>query len=102
MSGRRNHERYVVVNGNGSLSVVRDVTIWHADDNEFVATSEAPAIAGELLTLERIVDGEMSVAQVFVLESRPMFVNGRLRHRLLLRVDDHLGGIVSSANPRAH
>jgi hypothetical protein len=102
MSGRRSHERYVVMNGNGSLKVVRDVSVWYGDDNEFVATSEAPAIAGELLTLERMVNDEISVVRVFVLESRPMFVSGMLRHRLLLRVDEPLDDIVSDIDPRAH
>jgi hypothetical protein len=102
MSGRRNHERYVVMNGDGRLRVVHDVTIWLGDENEFVATSETPAIAGELLVLERQVNGETFAVPVYVLESRPMFVSGRLRHRLLLRVDQQTDDLTLDSNPRAH
>jgi hypothetical protein len=90
------------MNGDGSLRVVHDVTLWLGDENEFVATSETPAIAGELLVLERHVNGETSVVPVYVLESRPIFVSGRLRHRLLLRVDQQIDGLTLDSNPRAH
>jgi hypothetical protein len=90
------------MNGQGSLRVVHDVTIWLGDENEFVATSEVPAIAGELLVLERHVNGETCGVAVYVLESRPIFVDGRLRHRLLLRADRQIDGLTLDSNSRAH
>jgi hypothetical protein len=102
MSGRRGHERYVVANASGSLRVVRDVSIWRDHADQLVATSEAPAAAGELLRLERIVDGETISIQVCVVESRPMLVSGRLRHRLRLRIDQEADGGAPSTGPRTH
>ena len=102
MSGRRSHQRYAATNANGSLRVVRDVSIWCDEENEFVATSEAPAVAGEPLMLERIVNGETICVPVTVVESRPLLVAGRMRHRLRLRVDQRTDGFERSTGPRTH
>src|SRR5262245_57252898 len=102
MSKRRSHQRYVVTNANGSLKVVSDVSIWRDDEDMFVAISEAPAAAGEPLMLEQIVNGETISVPVTVVESRPMLVAGRIRHRLRLRVDQQTDGPETSTGPRTH
>ena len=85
MSGRRSNYRYGITNAEGILQVLRDVTVRRGVENEFVAISDEPAVSGELLMLERIVDGATVAAKVCVVESRPALVGGSVRHRLRLK-----------------
>ena len=85
MSGRRNYHRYGVNNAGGSLRVVRDVVIRRGVANEFVVISDEPAAVGELLTLERLIDGLQTAIEVAVVDSRPAIVNGSMRHRVRLK-----------------
>jgi hypothetical protein len=88
MSGRRGQHRYGVTNADGSLRTVRDVTIRGGSENEFVAISEEPAAAGEILTLERVVEGKPVVSRVVVIDSRLVMVRGSVRYRLRLKVSE--------------
>jgi hypothetical protein len=92
MSGRRSYWRYGFTNTAGSLRVVRDVAIWRENDNEFVVISEEPETTGELLMLERVVNGTVVAIEVCVIESHPTIVNGSVRHRLRLRSNDDADG----------
>jgi hypothetical protein len=85
MSGRRNYHRYGVANAGGSLRVVRDVVVQPGAGNEFVVISDEPAAIGDLLTLERMVDGFHTSIEVAVVDSRPAIVNGSMRHRVRLK-----------------
>jgi hypothetical protein len=85
MSGRRNYHRYGVNDAGGCLRVVRDVVIRRGVANEFVVISDEPAAVGELLTLERMVDGLQTAIEVAVVDSRPAIVNGSMRHRVRLK-----------------
>lgn len=91
MSRRRGYYRYGVTNTGGCLRAVRDVTFWHEYENEFVVISQEPEATGELLTLERIVNGTVMAIGVSVIESHPTIVNGTLRYRLRLRSADATG-----------
>ena len=88
MSGRRSNDRYGITNAQGILQILRDVTVQRGVENEFVAISDEPAVSGEVLTLERIVDGATVVSTVRVVESRPAVVRGSVRHRLRLKAID--------------
>ena len=90
MSGRRRHDRYGVMNAVGILRVLREVTVQRGVDNEFVAISDTPAAIGELLALERIVNGTHVTVQVCVIDSRPAVVGRSLRHRLQLKPCDEI------------
>ena len=85
MFGRRNYHRYGVSNAEGHLRVVRDVTVFHGVEHEFVVISEDPEPSGEQLTLERIVDGQVTSMDVSVIDSQPAIVDGTIRHRLRLK-----------------
>ena len=85
MFGRRNYHRYGVSNAEGHLRVVRDVTVFHGVEHEFVVISEDPEPSGEQLTLERIVDGQVTSMDVSVVDSQPAIVDGTIRHRLRLK-----------------
>jgi len=66
------------------LRVLRDVTVQRGGDDEFVAISRERATPGELLTLERLVNGALVSARVRVIDSRPAIIGGTVRHRLRL------------------
>jgi hypothetical protein len=85
MSGRRNYHRYGVNSADGSLRVIRDVIVQRGAGNEFVVISDEPAAIGDLLTLERLVDGLHTSIEVAVVDSRPAIVNGSMRHRVRLK-----------------
>jgi hypothetical protein len=88
MSGRRSFYRYGVMNADGSLRVVRDVMVWRDADNGFIVVGDEPEATGELLTLERVVNGTVITIEVTVIDSHPAIVNGAVRHRLRLRSSD--------------
>ena len=85
MFGRRNYHRYGVTNAEGHLRVVRDVTVWHGVEHEFLVISDEPELSGEQLTLERIVNGQVMTMDVSVVDSQPAIVDGTIRHRLRLK-----------------
>jgi hypothetical protein len=77
-----------VVNVRGTLRVLRDVNVRRGPDDEFIAISRERAVAGELLTLDRVVDGTTISALVNVVDCRPVIVEGSVRHRLRLRLEN--------------
>jgi hypothetical protein len=85
MFGRRNYHRFGVTNAEGYLRVVRDVTVWHGVEHEFVVISDDPEPSGEQLTLERVVNGQIMTVDVSVVDSQPAIVDGTIRHRLRLK-----------------
>jgi len=82
MSGRRSHNRFSLhLASPGSLQMFRDVVVQGRDGQDVVALSGEPAALGRGLSLE--LDGERRAVEV--VESRPVSVDGRIRHRLRLR-----------------
>ena len=87
MSGRRSHQRYVVsAPWDGAMRVLRDVVIHRTEDNELQAFSHAPAIIGEEMTLDVMGAGTTMGLRVKVVESRPVMIDGAVRHRVRLAV----------------
>jgi hypothetical protein len=88
MSGRRGHYRFGEVNAEGTLRLLRDVTVHRRGADEFVAMSGEPAAHGELLTLEPADATTAAAIAVCVVDSRPEIVGGKIRHRLQLKAVD--------------
>jgi len=92
--GRRKDSRYGVANVDGRLIVARDVSVWGDVEHDMLVVSDVPETTGEVLTLERIVNGNQLTIEVSVIDSHPTLVNGKVRHRLRLRsnVSSQTGG----------
>ena len=87
MSGRRSHPRFAVATPwDGAMRVLRDVVVDRVDTHELLAVSQAPAVAGEEMSLDLVGGGTALELRVRVIESRPVIVNGAVRHRIRLAV----------------
>ena len=87
MSGHRSHPRFAVANPwDGAMRVLRDVVILQSDSNELHAVSHVPGMAGEEMTLDLMGGGTTLGLRVKVIDSRPMMVEGAVRHRIRLAV----------------
>jgi len=80
----------------GALRVFPDVVVHQAGTDEWIGISRQPAFAGETLVLDVVqfdaVEGEIHRRlPVWVIESRPVIVDGDMRHRIRLH-----GGIMAS------
>ena len=74
-----------------------DVVVQQGGDDEWIGISRQPAVAGEMLVLDVLqsdaVEGEIwRRLPVCVIESRPVIVDGDMRHRIRLH-----GGITASS-----
>ena len=89
MSGRRSHPRFVVTNPwGGVIKILRDVVVNRVDRDELLAVSNAAAIVGETLSLDLIGDGQALAVKVRVIDSRPVIIDGTVRHRVRLSLLD--------------
>lgn len=88
MPEQRSDQRFQLVEpAGGELGVLHDVIVQR-HGGEWIAISRAPAIAGETLTLDVFdIEGVETDDRftVRVVESRPVIVEGRLRHRIRLQ-----------------
>jgi hypothetical protein len=85
MSGRRSHPRFAVAEPwDGTMRVLRDVIVDRRATDELVAVSHAPAVLGEQMALDLLGGGESLRLRVQVIESRPLVLDGAVRHRLRL------------------
>jgi hypothetical protein len=86
MFGRRSHARLSLTTAwEGVLRVLRDVmVVQRAGRGEFVAISREPAVVGEALTLDLTADDTEVSVPVRVQDTRPVMVDGAVRHRLVL------------------
>lgn len=66
------------------MRVLRDVVIHRTTREELQAVSHVPAVAGEEMTLDLIGAGATLGLKVKVIDSRPMMVEGSVRHRIRL------------------
>jgi hypothetical protein len=84
--GRRSHARFNLDPGSfGMLRVLRDVIVRHVGDDELVAVGREAATVGDILTVQ-IAEPEASPnVNVRVVESRPIVVDGAVRHQLRLQ-----------------
>ena len=68
----------------------RDVVVEKILDDELIAVSHEPGVAGDVLTITFSVNQVRETVRVLVTASRPRVVNGSLKHELKLkRVDSH-------------
>jgi hypothetical protein len=87
MSGRRSHPRFAVATPwDGAMRVLREVVIQRTGDDELLAVGHLPATVGEEMTLDVLSAGTTLEVRVTVLESRPVIVDGSVRHRVRLGV----------------
>jgi len=102
MSGRRSHPRYAVATPwDGAMRVLRGVAIQRTDDDELHAISQAPGIAGEEMTLDLMGGGTTMGLRVRVIDSRPVMVEGAVRHQIrLARVSNGSHAAVASEPAR--
>ena len=85
MSGRRSHPRYAVATPwDGAMRVLRDVVIQRTESDELQAVSHVAGIAGEDMTLDVMAAGTTIGLKVRVIDSRPVMVDGAVRHRIRL------------------
>lgn len=86
MQCRRDHERFVLEEPlEGTVHVLRDVVLCPDGQGEHVQViTQVPALTDELLTLRVVGDNDKGPHVVRVVESRPVIVEGRLRHELHL------------------
>jgi hypothetical protein len=87
MSGRRSHARLALSPAaEGVVRILRDVAVQHAGHGEFTVISREPGVLDERMDIE-FPDQPSAVAfHVEVAESRPLVVDGSVRHQLRLRV----------------
>lgn len=91
MSARRSNPRFLVDSPwDGAMQVLREVAIdrvHQGEHEEFIAVSTAPAVIGEVMSLDLVTEGSNVVIRVRVLGSRPVMVNGNVRHEIRLGVE---------------
>ena len=85
MLGRRSHERFTLtLSAEGMLRILRDVIVQRSPNNEWIAISREPGVTGETVVLD-LGSAEVPIRfTVRVVESRPVVVDGAVRHRLRL------------------
>ena len=66
------------------MRVLRDVVVNRADGNEVHAVSQVAAVIGEEMTLDVMGAGAVMALRVRVIESRPLMVEGVVRHQVKL------------------
>jgi hypothetical protein len=66
------------------MRVLRDVAVDRTQRDELLAVSHIPGIVGEVMSLDLLGGGTSLELKVKVLESRPVIVDGSVRHRLRL------------------
>ena len=87
MSGRRKHERFAPAQPwDGALTLLRDVIVQEDASGGVVTFGQAPGVLGEELTLDIAGAGHVVTLKVRVQESRPVILEGHVRHRVRLEV----------------
>jgi hypothetical protein len=89
MSGRRSHPRFAVATPwDGAIRILRDVVVNRTGDDELLAVCNSAAVVGEVQSLELMGGGYRAVVKVRVLDSRPVIIEGTVRHRVRLGLLD--------------
>ena len=90
VADRRHDKRFRLAEpADGALRVFPDVVVQQDGTDEWIGISREPAVAGETLVLDVLqfdaVEGEICRRlPVCVVESRPVIVDGDMRHRIRL------------------
>ena len=77
----------------GTVTFFLDVVGQPQGKDEWIAISREPAHTGETLMLDMVVDGQGDCESrerfpVFVIDSRPVILDGDMRYRIRLRAGD--------------
>lgn len=100
MSGRRSHTRFAVASPwSGAIRMLRDVVVARADRHELLAITHSAAVVGEELSLDLIGGGHSVAIKVRVLESRPVVVDGTVRHRVRLALPESVLAEPEASSP---
>ena len=84
MLGRRSHARLSLESGaEGILTLARDISVRASGDGQLVAICRDAAAIGERVRV-LLADDEVDVIAE-VLESKPVVLDGAVRHRLIMR-----------------
>jgi len=87
MSGRRSHQRFEVSpSSTATLRVNRDVVLQRADDGELQVLSREPGVRNERMFVQFPDENPDAAMHVRVVDSRPVVVQGSVRHLLRLHV----------------
>ena len=91
MRGRRSDERFSFLEPvEGLLRVLRDVIVHRESDHEWTVIGREPAVVGEMLMLD-VEDGDVPPQLTMcVIESRPVILDGDMRHRIRLHSSELL------------
>jgi hypothetical protein len=96
MFGRRSHQRFSFSSScEGTLHVFRDVQIEGLDGDRIVAMGRYAGVAGQILTME-LADPAGEVLEVCVTDSRPVVVDGAIRHRMHLQLAGAEGDLATN------
>jgi hypothetical protein len=68
------------------MRVLRGVVIQRTEQDGLYAISQVPAVAGEEMTLDLMGAGATLGLRVRVIDSRPVMVEGAVRHQIRLEV----------------
>ena len=88
MSGRRKHSRITLLNSPGVLRFSRDVVMEKTTDNGWMAISREPGVVGEVLTVVFPANGDRAAQRVRVTASRPILIDGSVKHEVRLEPVD--------------
>jgi hypothetical protein len=92
MSGRRSYPRFdITPSSEGVLRILRDVVVQRAHDEDLLVIGREAGVVGDVMTLE-IAEPGAGGAEVQVVESLPVIVDGTVRHSLRLRRIANPGG----------
>ena len=87
MSGRRSHQRFEVTPSSaGTLRVNRDVVVQRTANGELQVLSREPGVRNESMFVQFPDDDPGDAVRVRVIDSKPVVVEGAVRHLLRLHV----------------
>jgi len=70
--------------------VLRDAVVNRTEEHELLAITHSPAVIGEELSLDLMGAGRTLTVKVRVVESRPVIVEGTVRHRVRLALPEQV------------
>jgi hypothetical protein len=86
MSGRRSYTRFALSpHSEGVFRILRDVVVQQIDASEIIAISGEAAVIGESMMIDIPAHEATPALSVQVVDSRPIVVDGAVRHQLRLR-----------------
>ena len=90
MLKRRSHPRFVMANTEGVLRVAHDVTLT-STAGELVAIGVVPLAVSDAIMIEGVIDGQIARVPVRVEQTKPVIVDGEIRHEIRLSHVDPIG-----------